>query len=91
MTETPAPDQLRSFVERILRLKEEQKTIGDDIKDVYAEAKSSGFDKTVLGMLVTEIIKRDKDASKQDEITAILELYRDAWHASCTHAHARAA
>jgi len=38
-----AQDQLRSFVERIERLEEEKKTISDDIKDVYAEAKGNGF------------------------------------------------
>ena len=38
-----ARDQLRSFVERIERLEEEKKTISDDIKDVYGEAKSMGY------------------------------------------------
>lgn len=42
-TEEVAQDQLRSFVERIERLEEEKKQIGDDIKDVYAEAKGNGF------------------------------------------------
>jgi len=39
-----ARDQLRAFIERIERLEEEKKTIADDIKDVYAEAKGTGFD-----------------------------------------------
>ena len=39
-----ARDQLRSVVERIERLEEEKKTIADDIKDVFAEAKGNGFD-----------------------------------------------
>lgn len=38
-----ARDQLRAFIERIERLEEEKKTIADDIKDVYGEAKSTGF------------------------------------------------
>jgi len=38
-----ARDQLRAFIERIERLEEEKKTIADDIKDVYAEAKGTGF------------------------------------------------
>ena len=39
-----AADQLRLFIERIERLEEEKKGISDDIKDVYAEAKSNGYD-----------------------------------------------
>ena len=39
-----AADQLRSFVERIERLEEEKQSIADDIKDVYGEAKGTGFD-----------------------------------------------
>lgn len=38
-----ARDQLRSFIERIERLEEEKKTIADDIKDVYGEAKGTGL------------------------------------------------
>ncbi len=43
-----ARDQLRAFIERIERLEEEKKTIADDIKDVYGEAKSMGFDAKIL-------------------------------------------
>jgi hypothetical protein len=43
-----ARDQLRAFIERIERLEEEKKSIADDIKDVYAEAKGTGFDTKVL-------------------------------------------
>ena len=39
-----AKDHLKAFVERVERLEEEKKAIGDDIRDVYAEAKASGFD-----------------------------------------------
>lgn len=42
-TETVAAGQLRAFIERIERLEEEKQTIADDIKDVYAEAKGTGF------------------------------------------------
>ena len=53
-----ARDQLRSFVERIERLEEEKKTIADDIKDVYGEAKSTGYDVKVLRKVVA-IRKQD--------------------------------
>ena len=43
-----AGEELRSFVERIERLEEEKKTISDDIKDVYGEAKGRGYDVKVL-------------------------------------------
>lgn len=43
-----AKDQLKAFVERIERLEEEKKTISDDIRDVYAESKSNGFDVKAL-------------------------------------------
>ncbi|MRN44972.1 MULTISPECIES: GapR family DNA-binding domain-containing protein, partial [unclassified Brucella] len=42
--QTIAVGQLRAFIERIERLEEEKKTLGDDIKEVYAELKGSGFD-----------------------------------------------
>ena len=43
-----AADALRSYIERIERLEEEKKALADDIKDIYAEAKSTGFDVTRL-------------------------------------------
>ena len=46
-----AADRLRSLVERIERLEEERKALGSDIKDIYAEAKSAGFDVKVLRQL----------------------------------------
>ncbi len=72
--EDVAQDHLRSFVERIERL-EEEKTIGDDIKDVYAEAKGNGFDTKVLR---TVISLRKQDANERAEQDAILELYLQA-------------
>ncbi len=47
-----AADRLRSIVERIERLEEERKALGSDIKDIYAEAKSAGFDVKVLRQLI---------------------------------------
>jgi uncharacterized protein (UPF0335 family) len=67
-----ARDQLRSFIERIERLEEEKKTIADDIKDVYGEAKSTGFDTKILKKVI-QIRKQDKDERMEQE--AILETY----------------
>ncbi|HEY9058600.1 MAG TPA: DUF2312 domain-containing protein [Aurantimonas sp.] len=70
-----AQDQLRSFVERIERLEEEKKTISDDIKDVYAEAKGNGFDTKVLRRVVS---LRKQDQNERQEQEAILDLYLQA-------------
>ena len=70
-----AADQLKSFVERIERLEEDKKTLSDDIKDVYAEAKGNGFDVSVL----REVIRlRKSDKSEREEREAVLELYMQA-------------
>lgn len=67
-----ARDQLRSFIERIERLEEEKKTIADDIKDVYGEAKGTGFDTKIL----KEVIRlRKQDADERAERQAILDTY----------------
>jgi len=68
-------DQLKSIVERIERLEEEKKTIADDIKEVYAEAKGNGYDVKVLRKVIA-IRKRDKN--ERDEEEAILDLYLQA-------------
>ncbi len=83
--------ELRSYVDRILRLKAEQDALKTDIRDIYAEAKSTGFDKTVLGKLVTYIQKRaDKPAELQEQ-EAVFDLYLDAYdRAEPSHTHARA-
>lgn len=67
-----ARDQLRAFIERIERLEEEKKTIADDIKDVYGEAKGTGFDTKVLRKLIS-IRKQDRDERMEQE--AILDMY----------------
>lgn len=68
-------DQLRSIVQRIERLEEEKKTISDDIKEVYAEAKANGYDVKVLRKVIA-LRKRDIDERREEE--AIMELYLEA-------------
>jgi uncharacterized protein (UPF0335 family) len=70
-----ARDQLRAFIERIERLEEEKKTIADDIKDVYGEAKSMGFDAKILRKVISI---RKQDADERAEQEAILDTYLHA-------------
>ncbi|MGK9336042.1 DUF2312 domain-containing protein [Sinorhizobium meliloti] len=70
-----ARDQLRAFIERIERLEEEKKTIADDIKDVYGEAKSMGFDSKILRKVISI---RKQDADERAEQEAILDTYLHA-------------
>ncbi|MGV0878031.1 DUF2312 domain-containing protein [Martelella sp. FLE1502] len=67
-----ARDQLRSIIERIERLEEEKKTIADDIKDVYAEAKGTGFDTKALRKIIA---LRKLDESERMEEEAVLDTY----------------
>jgi uncharacterized protein (UPF0335 family) len=70
-----AKDHLKAFVERIERLEEEKKAIADDIRDVYAEAKGTGFDVKALRTIVR---LRKQDVEERKEQDAILETYMHA-------------
>ena len=70
-----AKDHLKAFVERIERLEEEKKPIADDIRDVYAEAKGTGFDVKALRTIV-RLRKQDVDERREQE--TILETYMHA-------------
>lgn len=70
-----AAQQLRSLVERIERLEEEKKSLADDIKGVYGEAKAHGYDTKAMRKIVA---LRKKDANEREEEEAILELYKNA-------------
>ena len=70
-----AKDQLKAFVERIERLEEEKKTISDDIRDVFAEAKGNGYD---VKALRTVIRLRKQDKQEREEQEAILDTYLQA-------------
>jgi len=79
VTEAPATkfakDQLKAIIERIERLEEEKKTISDDIRDVYAEAKGNGFDVKALRTIVR---LRKQDENERAEQETILETYMQA-------------
>jgi uncharacterized protein (UPF0335 family) len=70
-----AADRLRSLVERIERLEEERKALSSDIKDIYAEAKSAGFDVKVLRQLIRI---RKQEAAEVEELETMLDVYRRA-------------
>lgn len=74
-TQTIAASQLRSIIERIERLEEEKKTVAEDIKDIYAEAKGNGFDTKALRTIV-KLRKMDKNEREEEE--AIVDLYLSA-------------
>ncbi|MHC3938751.1 hypothetical protein ACI0FR_00037 [Paenochrobactrum sp. BZR 201-1] len=73
--QTVAVGQLRSFIERIERLEEEKKTVADDIKEVYAELKGSGFDSKAVRTIIR---LRKKEEHERQEEAAMLQLYMDA-------------
>jgi uncharacterized protein (UPF0335 family) len=65
-------DQLRAFVERVERLEEEKAALAADLKEVYAEAKSMGFDVKTLRTIVRI---RKQDANERQEAEALLDTY----------------
>jgi uncharacterized protein (UPF0335 family) len=67
--------QLKSFIERIERLEDEKRALGEDIKEVYAEARGSGFDPKIMRQLI-KIRRMDKDDHDEQEI--LLDLYKRA-------------
>jgi len=68
-------EQLRAFIERIERLEEEKKALSDDIKEVYAEAKGSGFDAKTMRQVVR---LRKLDSADRQEQEALLDTYLSA-------------
>jgi len=70
-----AGERLRSIIERIERLEEERRALADDIKDIFAEAKSAGFDVKVLRQVIR--IRRQEPAEVEEQET-LLDLYRRA-------------
>lgn len=67
-----AADALRQFVDRVERLEEEKKALQADIKDVFAQAKSQGFDVKILRKIIA---LRKMDKHEREEQEQILELY----------------
>jgi uncharacterized protein (UPF0335 family) len=74
-SQTVAAGQLRAFIERIERLEEDKKTVSEDIKEVYAEMKGTGFDTKAVRTIIR---LRKKDQAERQEEETILELYMNA-------------
>lgn len=74
-THSVAAGQLKAIVERIERLEDERKEVAEQIKEVYAEAKGSGFDAKTLRKIVS---LRKKPTEERQEEEALLELYLSA-------------
>ena len=70
-----AGERLRSFIERIERLEEEKAALMEDIKEVYAEAKGTGFDAKTMRKIVS---LRKMDHEKRRESEELLDLYKSA-------------
>ena len=68
-------DQLRLFIERVERLEEEKKGIADDIRDVFLEAKSQGYDPKIMRQIVR---LRKMPVHDRKEMEAILDVYKSA-------------
>lgn len=67
--------RLKSFIERVERLEEEKKALAEDVRDVYAEAKATGFDPKIMRKIVA---LRKTNLEKRREEAELLELYQSA-------------
>jgi uncharacterized protein (UPF0335 family) len=74
-TENVSAEQLRLLIERIERLEEDKKGVADDIKDVYAEAKGTGFDTKTMRSIIR--LRAMEKATRQEQ-EALLETYKVA-------------
>lgn len=70
-----AGDRLRSFIERIERLEEEKAALSEDIKEVYSEAKGTGFDVKIMRQIIRLRKMEEGDRSEMEEV---LDVYKRA-------------
>ncbi|WP_374307355.1 DUF2312 domain-containing protein [Dongia sp.] len=70
-----AADHLKSFIERIERLEEEKAAIANDVKEVYAEAKGTGFDTKIMRQIIRLRKMEPNDRAEQEEL---LDIYMRA-------------
>ena len=68
-------ERLRSFIQRIEKLEEDKAAVGEDLKEVYAEAKGTGFDTKIIRNIVR---LRKKEVEKRREESELLDLYMSA-------------
>ncbi|CAM2922741.1 hypothetical protein CFR75_11385 [Komagataeibacter xylinus] len=70
-----AADRLRSIIERVERLEEERKALSGDIKDIFSEAKSTGFDVKVIRQIIRI---RKQEPAEVEELETLLQIYKRA-------------
>jgi uncharacterized protein (UPF0335 family) len=70
-----AADRLRQFIERIERLEEEKTALASDVREVYGEAKSVGFDPKIMRAIIK---LRGMDTADQQEMEALIDTYKHA-------------
>ena len=70
-----AGDRLRTIIERIERLEDEKKALSDDVREVYAEAKSAGFDAKIIRQIVR---LRKMNTNERNEMEQVLDVYKRA-------------
>ena len=70
-----AADRLRSIIERVERLEEERRALASDIKDIFSEAKSAGFDVKVIRQIIRIRKQEPADVEEQE---SLLDIYRRA-------------
>lgn len=74
-TDTVSAEQLRLYLDRVARLEDEKDGLSSDIRDVYAEAKSNGYDTRTM-RAIRRLEKMEKHA--RDEADALIDMYRNA-------------
>ena len=75
MSDSISAEQLRLLIERIERLEDEKRALGEDIKEVYAEAKGTGYDVKIMRKIIS-LRRMDRDKRREEE--EILDLYLSA-------------
>lgn len=83
-----ADAKLKAYIDRILRCREAEDEAKKDTKDVYAELAGEGYEKAIVGQVVTFLRKREKDGDKLSEQSAKFDLYLEAYERP-SHAHTR--
>lgn len=89
--QTTAVAEVRSLIERVLDRKKQQDELAEDIREIYLEARKSGWNKTSIGQAVSIIRKRDKDAAAFDNVADDTAQYLQAYYGTgitiAPHAH----
>lgn len=75
MSNAVSAERLKSFIKRIGKVEEDKAAVAEDLKEIYSEAKSAGFDTAIIRKI---IVLRKKELEKRREEQELLELYMSA-------------